>query len=608
VNAPPDGPVEAPGAFNTAARAVGAVPGARTGGARGYGVPLVVAVTGHRDLRPSELAQLRQKVRDFLCGLRDDYPGRIVAVMSPLAEGADRLVAEEAIALGMPLHVPLPMPREHYVADFESPQSVAHFDALCAAATELYELPLTPGNTAAAISAPGPNRSRQYAQAGVFLCAHCHVLLAIWDGKDSDQLGGTAQVVRFHHRDEMSGYTPRATSGRLTLAEDESDLVYHLVCSRDRPDGAPAPGLVPLEAWWFTNDDRTPRTRTLPHRYRQVFDRANEFSEDAQRHAASIDKERWPLLTAEQAPRLPAGLQDIDQVFCAADWLAIRYQKRVLLTLRATHACALLTGLAYISYTDIRSARWLIVVILGLMGAAAGISMLANRGGWHRKYLDCRTLAEGLRVQFYWAAAGVTSGNVTKFAHDNFLQMQDPELGWIRNVMRVAGTECDVAPSRDPAGVEFAVREWIGDHRDGQLGYYRRKVEERTARHRATQRVVALGLLTTALALCVLLFVGSAIPDEVGGNVAYLMGFVLLLVGVRQSYAKGTAESELIKQYDFMHRTFRNARRRIDAAENDAERRHVLKLLGDAALEEHAEWILMHRERAIDQKDAARLG
>ena len=28
----------------------------------------------------------------------------------------------------------------------------------------------------------------------------------------------------------------------------------------------------------------------------------------------------------------------------------------------------------------------------------------------------------------------------------------------------------------------------------------------------------------------------------------------------------------------------------------------------EAALEEHAEWILMHRERAIDQKDAARLG
>jgi hypothetical protein len=86
------------------------------------------------------------------------------------------------------------------------------------------------------------------------------------------------------------------------------------------------------------------------------------------------------------------------------------------------------------------------------------------------------------------------------------------------------------------------------------------------------------------------------------------MGCVLLMVGVRQSYAKSTAESELIKQYEFMHRIFYNARRRLDAAENDVERRRILKILGDASLEEHAEWILMHRERSIDHRDGARLG
>ena len=35
------------------------------------------------------------------------------------------------------------------------------------------------------------------------------------------------------------------------------------------------------------------------------------------------------------------------------------------------------------------------------------------------------------------------------------------------------------------------------------------------------------------------------------------MGMVLLMVGVRQSYAKNTAEAELIKQYEFMYRIFR---------------------------------------------------
>ena len=211
-------------------------------------------------------------------------------------------------------------------------------------------------------------------------------------------------------------------------------------------------------------------------------------------------------------------------------------------------------------------------------------------------------------MQFYWAAAGVTSGNVTKFAHDNFLQMQDPDLGWIRNVMRVAGTECDAHPSNDRAGLEFVVREWIGDETSGQLGYYARKSVERALKRDATQRIGRIGLWASAATLAILMFAGDGIADVVRAPLTYGMGCVLLAVGIRQSYAKSTAESELIKQYDFMHRIFADARRRIDTAEGDFERRRILKLLGDAALEEHAQWILMFRERAVDQQDVVKLG
>jgi hypothetical protein len=305
---------------------------------------------------------------------------------------------------------------------------------------------------------------------------------------------------------------------------------------------------------------------------------------------------------------LPSGLRDINQAFCAADFLAIHYQRRVMTVVRVSHGCALATGLAYVTYADLSALRVLLLAALVPMIVAYGASWQANHGAWHRKYLDYRTLAEGLRVQFYWAAAGVTSGNVSKFAHDNFLQAQDPDLGWIRNVMRVAGTECDVKPNRDPAGLAFVVREWIGDERSGQLGYYRKKINERLAKQTTTHNVIRLSLWATALAFAALLAVGDWIPDGVQTPVTYLMGCILLLVGVRQSYAKSTAESELIKQYEFMHRIFHNARAKHALAQNDDERRHLLKILGEAALEEHAQWILMHRERAIDQKEAVRLG
>jgi hypothetical protein len=576
-------------------------------GSSGSAVPLVVAVTGHRDLVPAEVPRIRERVREFLSQLRDNYADRGVAVMSSLAEGADRLVADAALELGIPLTVPLPMPKDLYLRDFETAESREAFERLCAAAVDVFELPITPGNTAETIAEPGPNRSRQYAQVGVFMCAHCHVLLALWDGKPSDQLGGTSQVIRFHHDDVMPGYTARGAAGRLILADDESDLVYHIVCSRDRPDGAPADGLSPLDVCWYTSDEQNPRVPHMPFRHRQVFDRANEFGRDVRRHAARIEDEKYSLLSDEQAAAMPPGLQDINHLFCAADWLAIHFQRRVLHTLRATHVCVFLTGFAYLSYTDFKSDRSFIFLVLAVMIIASVINYLAKRGAWHRKYLDYRTLAEGLRVQFYWAAAGVTSGNVSKFAHDNFLQMQDPDLGWIRNVMRVAGTECDVAPSTTAVGVEFSVREWIGDAQSGQLGYFSRRSSERLRHHLATQRIGKAGLWASAVALALLLFVGAGIPVAVRSPLVYLMGCLLLLVGVRQSYAKSTAEAELIKQYEFMRRIFHNARRRIDASETEAEQRRVLKILGDAALEEHAEWILMHRERSIDQKEIVRL-
>ena len=78
------------------------------------------------------------------------------------------------------------------------------------------------------------------------------------------------------------------------------------------------------------------------------------------------------------------------------------------------------------------------------------------------------------------------------------------------------------------------------------------------------------------------------------------MGSMPLLVAVRQAYSHKKADKELIKQYQFMHQIFANARRRVAAAATLAERRKLLKALGDAALDEHAEWILIHRERPLE--------
>jgi hypothetical protein len=67
-------------------------------------------------------------------------------------------------------------------------------------------------------------------------------------------------------------------------------------------------------------------------------------------------------------------------------------------------------GLAFIAYSDLPGFDLMVYFFLAFFGAGVLIYRVAERGGWHRKYLDYRALAEGLRVQCYWIAAGVPPG------------------------------------------------------------------------------------------------------------------------------------------------------------------------------------------------------
>ncbi len=75
---------------------------------------LSIGVTGHRDLIPAEEPALREQVRAFFQQLRDDFPELELQLLTPLAEGADRLVTGVAQEMGIPFIVVLPMPQEIY--------------------------------------------------------------------------------------------------------------------------------------------------------------------------------------------------------------------------------------------------------------------------------------------------------------------------------------------------------------------------------------------------------------------------------------------------------------------------------------------------------------
>src|ERR687885_794815 len=91
---------------------------------------LWIGVVGHRPngLVGADNGLLNQRVRRVFEHAQE--VSEAIAVVSPLAEGADRVVAREALAAGYPLYCLLPFASDEYAVDFQSPSSLAEYHHL----------------------------------------------------------------------------------------------------------------------------------------------------------------------------------------------------------------------------------------------------------------------------------------------------------------------------------------------------------------------------------------------------------------------------------------------------------------------------------------------
>ncbi len=560
---------------------------------------LNIGLTAHRDLVAAEEPALREAVRAFLRGLRAQFPELPLRLISALAEGGDQLVAEEALALGIELMVPLPMAQAEYERDFADPATLARFRNLLGHA-QVRALPLAAGNTAQAIALRGPARNRQYAQLGMFVSCHCQILLALWDGHPSTATGGTAQVVDFHLHDVMPDFRIDQVAPNL-VADDESDLIYHLSVSRRLQGGGP-PRLPPLQARWLTLGGESPATEHVPEPYRTVFGQLETFNADAARYAAPIAALPSPLFAGALPAPLPARVAALDRQLRAADWLALHFQRQVRASLFWTHAIAAGMGVSFIAFSDIATDRWCLVAFLALFLAGYLLDRFGEHRQWQRKYLDYRGLAEGLRVQVYWRLAGVHIPPNNSLGYDSFLQKQDVDLSWIRHAMRGSGLLRDEDFVPDAHWLAWVTGHWIGeaDGSGGQLDYFQRGVARREHAHRRTSRLGRAALACGLAGAAILLAAGSRLPAAVQNGLVVAMGLLPLLAGIREAYSYKRGDKELIKQFRFMRRLFESSRARLQRSQSDEETRELLFALGRACLEEHAEWMLLHRERPLE--------
>jgi hypothetical protein len=156
---------------------------ANAGSARGKPT-FTFGVSGHRDTLEGDSPELQKQIRTVFDRFRLAYPAASFELLSPLADGADRLAAKVAMGAGIQVVVPLPMARAEYERDFTTTESLEEFRRLLALAASTFE-----------VDSDGSDlRANKYAAVGDYIARRSNVLILLWDGEDNCKVGGTAWV------------------------------------------------------------------------------------------------------------------------------------------------------------------------------------------------------------------------------------------------------------------------------------------------------------------------------------------------------------------------------------------------------------------------------
>lgn len=471
-----------------------------------------VGVTGHRPggLDKAETVALKARVNEVLNHVKgvagevktsfdryySDAGPPLLRIISPLAEGADMLVAEEGLAEGYELECAIPFGRKEYEKDFTDDDSVGRYRTLLGKATSVLELD---GSRAT------PDlESEAYQTAGRMVLAQSDVLIAIWDGEDEKGKGGTGQIVRESLINEIpvvwiSSASPHEIrvlmggeyEGYKQAGLRELDLRLKRVLKphhTNRPDL----GLTyfeekqPVRTWGFVfaifcDLFSGERIDTSGSKVRDFY----EETEEEWRKA-------W-----DSCPGFPEQVKDrINEKFLVhyawADKLANYYSNIYRSSFTVNY---LMAGLAVLFALLVPTVKRLdtlwIICELTLIVLIIMITAVGNLKRWHERWIDYRLLSEQLRQLRFLAPLGLTTPSFRVPAHDTY---GDPRSTWVnwhfRAIVREAGM---VGAAID--------RQYLASYRDfltkqeltGQIGYHQRN-SPRFRRINHTLHIIGMGL------------------------------------------------------------------------------------------------------------------
>ena len=549
-------------------------------------MPLVVGVSGHRDILDSDIPEIRTRVISELKLIEDTAKDLRLILISGLAKGCDQIVAEEALNRKWEVVAVLPMPFADYLGDFPSDQEREKLVALKGRCSSVIEIPWAASRD---LDINDPN-DQQYRNQGVFIARHSQVVIALWDGLPASEREacGTAYVAKLCREGSLP-----PIDGEVLAAPETTPLI-HIPVRRES---------APKQTAEF------PRTPQCDLSVRKII---KEFSAYAtataglrKKNPQIIQKSRELLISQKAWEQLDDGTKALVEHYCSADALAVDRQNTRNWVIRWASIATVAGAFAQATNGIHAHSSWMIAYGVAV-AIAYGLYLLFIHLPFFRiedRYLEYRALAEALRVQIFWRIAGIPA-----VAAEHYLQLAKTEVGWVREALRSIWLSESNSSSRREPDYGLVKRWWIDYQANFFVGENPRLIEGKALKCKRWQKrfdmaanvALGVGVVLVAMAGAAVIFPLLQCIKETAS--AYSASF-FLLAAVIKGYVSSMGYAEQAISYEKMGAIFRGIQQIFEhnqASVREERLRALVLALGKQALAENADWLIQHRKNAFE--------
>ena len=540
-------------------------------------IPITVGVVGHIDAITTSEHKLQ--IEKLFIDLAAKYPHSPLYLFSSVAEGADRFVAaifldlkkkHEEYKNRFELIIPLPFEAEIYKKNFDN-NSAKEFEDLIKQAKRKFSI---------SVSDSINDQDELYLKTGKFIADSSLILLALWDGEEGKK-GGTSDIVKY----KKSGDDHDVAKSTF----EYEGSVYVLPCRR-KSNGSEIPQLqnenTPLSLEKVLKDSSI----------KEALEKIEEINKDSL-IISQDDQKRSQNQLINNPEELDTPQRSILNNYSILDLLSIRFHKRYMNIVISLFVTGLFIVMSLAIYTNLWLNNIILSVTIFLIVLAGVLYFYSRMTKDHSKYLYNRTLAEALRIQFYWNVAGINQ-NVS----DYILRIHRKEFTWIEHILSsIYGINFNRKPISSAASNDLNSN-WVKNQADF-FDKSIRKMNQKLAQYHIISNIS----FVLAFALLLSIFFLKKFYD-INNNMNYLqvvIGMLLSIFALIRAFTKIKGYDQLLNQYDLMNVLYQKAEAKIiqvrsglyEAEEELAYLKELFFVIGKEALIENGNWFLILKEK-----------